>query len=305
MRTFLVAAAIVNLVLPAGAGCRGSGEGASDAAKSDSTGLEARVTRLTTALAKADAKESWDKPVARWLLPAELAEISGLALTPDGRLFAHNDESARITELDYRRGTVIKRFFVGKEDMRGDFEGLAYAGDRFFLLSSTGTLYEFREGAAEERVDFTAHDTRLGKECEFEGVAYDSTADALVLACKHVGTKVFKNMLVLYRYGLGDSDRAAISEVTIPFSEAIGDNDWKGLHPTDITVDPASGNYVLVAAPEQALISLTPDGAIIFSRPLGGRHPQPEGIAITRDRILIISDESVNAAATITLYRWP
>ena len=304
MRTFLLAAAMI-VLLQAGAGCRNSGEGTPDASRNDSTGLEARVTRLTEALANADSGEARGKPVARWLLPPELAEISGLALTPDGRLFAHNDETARITELDYRRGTVIKQFFVGKKDLRGDFEGLAYAEDRFFLLSSNGTLYEFREGAEGERVDYTAHDTHLGKECEFEGVAYDSTANALVLACKNVGAKQFKDMLVLYRYSLGDSDGAEISELTVPYSEAIGKNGWKQLHPTDITVDPSSGNYVLVAAQEKALVALTPAGAVVLSRPLGGRHPQSEGIAITRDGILIISDESVNAAATITLYRWP
>jgi uncharacterized protein YjiK len=302
MRTFLLAAAMIVLLQ---AGCQNSGESARDATKTDSTGLEARVTRLTEALAKADSGEAMGKPVARWLLPPELAEISGLALTPDGRLFVHNDESARITELDYRRGTIIKQFFVGEQNLKGDFEGLACAEDRFFLLSSDGTLYEFREGAAEERVDYTAHDTHLGKECEFEGVAYDSTANALVLACKNVRAKPFKDMLVLYRYGLGDSGRAEISVLTIPYSEAIGGNDWKQLRPTDITVDPISGNYVLVAAQEKALVALTPAGVVVFSRPLRGQHPQPEGIAITRDGILIISDESVNAAATITLYPWP
>jgi len=112
-------------------------------------------------------------------------------------------------------------------------------------------------------------------------------------------------MLVLYRYSLGDSGGTGISELTVPWSEAIGTNGRKGLHPSDITVDPFSGNYVLVAGPEKALIAFTSTGAVVFSRPLGGRHPQAEGIAITRDGILIISDESVNAAATITLYRWP
>ena len=174
------------------------------------------MTRLTEALANADSGSARGKPVARWLLPAELAEISGLALTPDGRLFAHDDESARISEIDYRRGTIIKQFFVGKKVLRGDFEGLAYAEDRFFLLSSDGTLYEFREGAAEERVDYTEHDTRLGKECEFEGVAYDSTANALILACKNVRKKQSKDMLVFYRYSLGDSGGAEISEFTVP-----------------------------------------------------------------------------------------
>jgi hypothetical protein len=46
---------------------------------------------------------------------------------------------------------------------RGDFEGLAYAKDRFFLLESSGRLYEFREGAEGGHVDYTAHDTHLGK----------------------------------------------------------------------------------------------------------------------------------------------
>jgi len=304
LRDSLLAAAMTALLL-AGTGCRGSGEGRGDDSTSESTRLEARAARLTEALAKADSEEARGKPVARWLLPAELAEVSGLALTPDGRLFAHDDESARITELDYRRGTVIKQFFVGKIGWRGDFEGLAYAGDRFFLLESDGTLYGFREGAEGEQVDYVAHDTHLGKEGEFEGVAYDSTADALVLACKQAGAKRSKDMLLLFRYSLGDPVGAEVSEITIPYSEAIGDNGWKRLHPSDITVDPFSGNYVLVASQEKALVALTPTGEVVFSRPIGGRHPQSEGIAITRDGILIISDESISAAATITLYRWP
>ena len=304
MRALWLAATLV-VVLQVGAGCRGAGRGNETASSQESTGLEARAARLTQALARADSGDARGKPVARWLLPPELAEISGLALTPDGRLFAHNDESARITEIDYRRGTVVKHFFVGKNGVRGDFEGLAFAQDSFFLLSSDGTLYEFHEGAEGERVDFTRHDLHLGKECEFESVAYDSTANALILACKRVGTARFKGSLVLYRYDLDQSNGAEPPALTVPISEAIGKNHWKQLHPTDITVDPFSGNYVLVAAPEKALLALTPAGAVVFSRPLKGRHPQPEGIAITRDGLLIIADESVNGAATITLYRWP
>jgi uncharacterized protein YjiK len=292
-------------LLLVGTGCRRSGEGTPGVSKSDSTGLEARVTRLTEALANADSGSARGKPVARWLLPAELAEISGLALTPDGRLFAQEDESAQISEIDYRRGTITKQFFVGKKVLRGDFEALAYAEDRFFLLSSNGKLYEFREGEAEERVDYIEHDTHLGKECEFEGVAYDSTANALILSCKNVRNKQSKDLLVFYRYSLADSGGAETSEFTVPCSEVIGANDWKKLQPSDITIDPFSGNYVLVAGPEKAIFALTPAGEVVFSRPLGGRHPQAEGIAITRDGILIISDESVKAAATITLYRWP
>lgn len=281
------------------AGC-GNREDTASAPGSDSAVLEARMDRLTTSLGDTDRGESRDEPIARWMLPTSLAELSGLALTADGRLFAHNDEVARVTEIDYRRGTVIKQFFVGH--LRGDFEGLACADDRFYLLSSDGILYEFHEGTNGERVEYAAHNTGLGKECEFEGVTYDASAGALVLACKNSRAK-HRGNLVLYRYRLG-GDGEETSELSIPHSEVIGKNDWKQLRPTDITVDPSSGNYVLVAAQEKALVAVTPAGGVILSRPLGGRHPQPEAIAITQDHILIIGDESSRTAATITLYRW-
>jgi hypothetical protein len=35
-----------------------------------------------------------------------------------------------------------------------------------------------------------------------------------------------------------------------------------------------------------------------------GQHPQAEGVAITHDHILLISDESTTNAASLTLYRW-
>ena len=90
----------------------------------DSTVLNERESRLEKSLAVADSGQGEDRPIARWLLPPELSEISGLALTDDGRLFAHNDESARISEIDYRRGTILKHFYAGEKDLRGDFEGL-------------------------------------------------------------------------------------------------------------------------------------------------------------------------------------
>jgi uncharacterized protein YjiK len=303
MRALSAAAALIAL-LHAGGGCRES-TGTADAAQRDSVVLAARVTRLTEALAKATSGAEREKPVARWILPPDLAEISGLALTADGRLFAHSDESAKITELDYRRGTVIKQFFVGKQGFKGDFEGLAFAEDRFFMLASEGTLYEFQEGAAGERVEFRVHDTHLGKECEFEGVAYDSAASGLVLACKNVGVTKLRGRIVLYRFALGDSGTGKLSEITVPFAAAIGKNEWKQVRPTDITMDPFNGNFVLVAAQEQAILEITPVGEVVFSRPLGKRHPQSEGVAITRDSILIISDEAVKGPATLTLYRWP
>jgi hypothetical protein len=91
----------------------------------------------------------------------------------------------------------------------------------------------------------------------------------------------------------------------VPIASVIGTNDWKSFHPSDITIDPFSGNYVLIASKERGLIEITPAGAPVLARPLPPDHIQPEGIAITRDSILIISDEGGTDLGMITLYRWP
>ena len=44
---------------------------------------------------------------------------------------------------------------------------------------------------------------------------------------------------------------------------------------------------------------------MVFARPLPPGHEQAEGVVITKDHILIVSDEAKGGPALITLYRWP
>jgi uncharacterized protein YjiK len=295
--------ALTLLVLAAGAACR-STQGASFSS-GDSALLARRESQLEAARIRADTGS--DTPLTRWLLPPGLAEISGLGLTADQRLLTHNDEVGRIFEVNYRRGVIVKSFSIGDQVVRDDFEGIAVAGDRILLLASTGKLYQFAEGANGAHVPFTVHDTGLGTECEFEGLAYDATANALVLACKNILAAGFKDFVVLYKYRLADTTASRIERMTIPLDRVIGTNAWRGFTPSDITVDPASGDYVLVASQQKALLRVTPAGDVVWSRPLPPGQLMTEGLALTRDSLLILSDEASSAAARadLTLYRWP
>jgi hypothetical protein len=172
-----------------------------------------------------------------------------------------------------------------------------------FLLASNGTLYEFREGGNGDRVDYTTHDTRLGKECEFEGLAFDSTLNSLLLACKNVGTKHLRDHLVIYRWRL-DGSGQRLSRMTVPLRGILESLGEKELHPSDITIDPFTGNYVLIAN-EKAIVDITRDGQLVFARKLPSGHDQPESVAITKDSILIVGDEAKHRPAILTLYRWP
>lgn len=297
----LLGGALAGLIFAAGAcnATRGPSAGARD-----SSALAERASRLAARLAQADTAS--DAPLARWVLPHTLAEISGIALTPDQRLLAHDDEAGRIFEVDYRRGVIVKTFWVGTQILRDDFEAIAAVGNRIFLFASTGRLYAFAEGTDGSRVPFTTHDTGLGGECEFEGLAFDSAANALVLACKNILAAGLKDFVVLYKFSLSDTTDARVSRITIPLSQVIGTNAWTSFTPSDLEVDPGSGDYVIVAAQEKGLLRVTSAGQVVWSRPLPQGHDMAEGIAITRDSILIVSDEAASASVPgdITLYRW-
>lgn len=121
-------------------------------------------------------------------------------------------------------------------------------------------------------------DTRLGRECEFEGVAYEPAREALLLPCKNSEKKSLRNNLVIYVWKLQDNDPPRLSIIATPLARVIGDNPWKSVQPTDITIDPNTGNYVLVAAYERALVELTPNGEVVHAMPLPERdqHPRPK-----------------------------
>jgi len=86
------------------------------------------------------------KTYTQFSLPKELKEISGLAMSSDGKLFCHNDEKGIIYQLDYKTGNIVSKFKLGWLTVQRDFEGMAIAKDIFYLVTSSGKIYSFKEG---------------------------------------------------------------------------------------------------------------------------------------------------------------
>lgn len=120
--------------------------------------------------------------LSQWRLPDRLNEISGLAVTADGRLLAVADEAAIVYELDLERGRIRKSFAYGNPVLRGDFEGIALDDNVVYLVTSDGTLVSGREGANGEQLDYTSFETGVGAECEIEGLASDHRNGRLLIA---------------------------------------------------------------------------------------------------------------------------
>lgn len=236
-------------------------------------------------------------------LPRALQEISGLAVTSDGRVFAHGDERALVIQVDACAAKAVKSFSLGAPPVLGDFEGIAIAGDRFFLVTSSGQLYEFRDGPDGTAVPFTVRDTGFGKICEIEGLAYEPADRVLLLGCKQPMRRELRGEISVLRWSL---DRGAVADppsLTIPLGSVAKSLGGKAFHTSAIERDARSGHYLLVAGPERALVEVTATGSFVAARPLRRQlHPQPEGLTLLGDSVLVIGDEGANGRASITCY---
>jgi uncharacterized protein YjiK len=221
-------------------------------------------------------------------MPGRLDEVSGLATTADGRLFGHNDERATVHEIDRETGVLGKRFSLGDPMIDGDFEGLAIAGERFFLITSQGLLYEFREAGDRATAPHRATDTGLGASCEVEGLEFDATEAVLLIACK-VSTPD-RGSIVVHRFSL-DPDRGRLASIEIPKRQLTAFGLDPEFQASSVAVSPTGTLFLASAAPE-VLIEVDRTGRLLGAVELRRRrHPQSEGLAFGPDGALFIADE--------------
>jgi uncharacterized protein YjiK len=292
--------ALLVCALPCVAACRQTPEAKAAQARA----VEAtRKQELASRIALADANPTKALPVAMWIMPPELREISGLALTSRGTVLTHDDNVGRVYEIDPKTGILLKGFSL-QGGVRGDFEAITIAGSDVYLLQSKGKIYKFKEGPDGGQVPWTAYNTGLGKECEFESMAFEADSSRLILVCKKFLTKSAPKELLIYRLPLPLGDPSKTTTLKVPIRDVIGSNPWKNFHPSDMNIDPVTKNYVIVASKEKGLVVITPDGEVVRSQPLPDDHRQAEGVAITQDSLLLVSDEANVKPPAITVYRW-
>lgn len=239
----------------------------------------------------------------QWKLPGKLREISGLALTGDGRLLAIADEYAIVYELDYVDGRIVKTFALGEPTVKGDFEGIAVIGETVFLTTSDGTIYSSLEADDGKRAEFEKFKTGLGKHCEIEGLT--ALGGNLLILCKKTRSRKLIDGLSIFVWS-GETAKLLMSDlIGLPESEILSQLDLDHLSPSGLAVDAETGHLLLVAAQQRALVEITTTGKLVeaIRMPLADRHRQAEGIEITGEQELLISDEGGHGKARVAIYQ--
>jgi uncharacterized protein YjiK len=236
-------------------------------------------------------------------LPHRLREISGLAVTADGRLFAHGDEAGVVVRLNPYTGVIESQFSLGSPAIRDDFEGIAIAGERFFLITSAGRLYETREGGSGVGMPFTVVTTGFGTLCEIEGLAYDPSERVLLIGCKQTVAARHSSRMTIFRWSLDHAAPASPASVTIDLTDVSRSTGATNVRISGLELDSRSGHYIAIAGPKWQLVELTKGGKFVAARALKHRlHPQPEGITFLGDSVLLVADEGGKGRGILTRY---
>ncbi|MFZ0452966.1 MAG: SdiA-regulated domain-containing protein [Ignavibacteriaceae bacterium] len=240
----------------------------------------------------------------RFRLSAYLKEISGLAATEDNRIFTHDDEKGIIYQLDYRNGKIVKRFSVANKIPDRDFEGIAIAKDKFYLITSSGDIYEFNEAENGKNSKSKIYRTGLTVSYNIEGLCFDSSTNSLLIACKGFPGKNLKGYRAVYSYDLKEKKLNKKPRFLISLKYLDKRYRLKNFSPSAIEYNSATGTFFILSSHVKAVIEVSTKGIILNGISLPGNiHAQPEGLTFTKDMKMIISDEGRGGRGTITVYQ--
>lgn len=234
------------------------------------------------------------EPVAKWELPSELREVSGIALLDNNTITCVQDEDGIIFLYDLDKKEVKRKIAFADG---GDYEGIAIVENTAYVLRSDGAIYEVTSlQGAKPKVTF--HKSVLAESQDTEGLAYDKANNRLLIAPKGYDESLgdYKG---IYAFSLADKKMQKQPVIRIPLTQeklqSSGKkqkNKYSVLQPSSIDFNDATGDLYLMDAENYLLLTINTEGQVQKIIPLNkDQLRQPEGFAFSAKGELYISSE--------------
>jgi uncharacterized protein YjiK len=229
---------------------------------------------------------------------ADLKEISGLSATEDPNVFcAVQDEKGTVFFIDAAGGGAILNKVEFKD--KGDFEGVELVRKTIYAVKSDGDIYEISNWENSKTPKIEKYKTPLKSINDVEGLCYDKSKNALLLACK--GNPDSANIREIYAFDLKTKQLSEKPVFTINPEEVdhllSSDKDSdRFFAPSGIAIHPQTGDVFVISSVKKRMIVLDYDlGTIKYAVQLSKKLlPQPEGISFDALGNLYLSSEGKN-----------
>lgn len=239
-----------------------------------------------------------DRPTARYDLPKELKEISGLTYYQGTQLAGVQDERGDIYVFDYATGKVSDQLIFGPN---GDYEGIEFVKGVFYVLRSDGQIFIVRPGEdtfkAGGIIDNGSRQLQtltigLPEKTDVEGLGYDPKTDRLLIAIKDMKGEAKKRFVYFYDFDKKVAWKGIALTPAKLEQEAGLTGKAADLKPSGVAVHPKTGEFYLLASDGKKLLVLDRMGIIRSVAQLDpGDFRQPEGICFAPDGTLFIASE--------------
>lgn len=237
---------------------------------------------------------------AKWELPKELKEVSGIAWLNPNTFACIQDEDGILFIYDLDARSITNRIEFGEP---GDYEGIAVVNKNAYVLRSDGTIFEITDFES-NKMKVTLFKTGFSIKNNMESLTYNKNTKRLITIPKDQGleNEKFKS---LYEIDLETKKREAKPLLKIDMNaEAFKDfrkkKVKKTFNPSDVAIHPKTNDLYVLDGKHPKLAIFTSEGIIKKVIELNkDTFPQPEGIAFAPDGTLYISNEANKGPATL------
>ncbi|MBZ0206591.1 MAG: SdiA-regulated domain-containing protein [Flavobacteriales bacterium] len=235
-----------------------------------------------------------------------MREISGLAWWRKDHIAMVQDEKGEVFIFDISRKKITGSMDF---DKNGDYESVASDGEHLYAVRSDGRVDRLHGGSG-KKVDHWK--TGLTRRNDVEGSCWDVRRERLLMACKaDPGSGLDARVQrAVYAFdpvtGELDPDPALVVHLdSIKVALAKRGLMTKGMRfaPSAIAIHPTTGNYWLLSAHDRMIVVLNGTGNVIDATYLErALFPQPEGLDLDPDGLLLISSEGRGGAGRLLVY---